>query len=229
MKTAFADTRVRRVAALAAVNLLLAVGGWLALVSPQRHHASAAAQQVQSVQTQLQQIAAVTTPIAPKQPVIHTAALYSLVHAMPTDEDEPDLLLTVDQVAAAAGVLVTTLSPQTPEQAAGYAVLPMSLGFSGTYASITSFMRQLRELVSVQHGNLLASGRLFSVTQLSIAPATTGHKLTATATVDAYIFGTVAGATPLAAPVATSTTTTGTSTGSTTSTTSTSTTTTTGG
>jgi Tfp pilus assembly protein PilO len=229
MKTAFADNRVRRVAALAAVNLLLAVGGWLALVSPQRHHAASAAQQVQTIQTQLQQIAAVTTPIAPKAPVIHTAPLYSLVHAMPATEDEPDLLLTVDQLAAEAGVLVTTLSPQAPQQAAGYAVLPMSLSLSGTYASITSFMRQLRELVSVQHGDLLASGRLFSVTQLSLAPGTTGHKVTATATVDAYVFGTIPGAAPLAVPAPASTTTTGTSTGSTTSTTSTSTTTTTSG
>lgn len=225
MKTVLADNRVRRIAALAAVNLLLAVGGWLALVSPQRKHADSAAQQVQSVQTQLQQIAAVTTPRAPKQPVIHVAGLYQLVHAMPTTEDEPDLLLTVDQIAGAAGVEVTTLSPQVPEQAAGYAVLPMSLSLSGTYASITSFMHRLRGLVSVRHGALVASGRLFSVTQLSIAPASTGHKLTATATVDAYVFGTVAGATPLAVPAATSTTTTGTSTGSTTSTTSTTTTT----
>lgn len=221
MKTALADSRVRRIAVLAAVNVLLAAGGWLALVSPQRHHADSAQQQVQSVQTQLQQIAAVTTPVAPKQPIIHSAPLYVLSHAMPTTEDEPDLLLTVDQLARASGVKVTGLSPTNPEQEQGYTVLPITLGVSGAYSAITGFLQSLRTLVSVRHGALQARGRLFSVTQVAIVPGTVGHKVTATLTVDAYVFGTVAGATPLALPATTSTTSTGTSTTSTTSTTTT--------
>lgn len=224
MKTAFADGRVRRIVALAAVNVMLVAGGWLALVSPQRHRADAAQQQVQSVQTQLQQIAAVTTPVAPKRPVIKTAGLYQLAHAMPPTEDEPDLLLTLDQLAAAAGVKVTALSPTTPSQQQGYTVLPVTLTLTGTYSSITSFLQRLRTLVSVRHGALLASGRLFSVTQIAITPANTGHRLTATMTVNAYVFGTVSGATPLALPASTSTSTTGTGTTSTTSTTATTTT-----
>lgn len=224
MKTAFADSRIRRVAALAAVNLMLVAGGWLALVSPQRHHAASAQQQVQSVQTQLQQLAAETTPVAPKQPVIKTAGLYQLAHAMPATEDEPDLLLTVDELATASGVKVTALSPTNATQAQGYEVLPVSLTLSGTYASITRFLQNLRTLVSVRHQTLEARGRLFSVTQLAITPGTTGQKVTATATVDAYVFGTLPGATSLATSASSSTTTTGTSTTPTTSTASTTTT-----
>lgn len=220
MKTAFADNRVRRIILLAGLNVLLAAGGWLALVSPQRHHAAAAEQQVQSVKTQLQQIAAVTTPIAPKQPVIHTAPVYVLSHAMPTTEDEPDMLLAVDQVARSSGVKVTTVSPTTPLQAVGYTTLPMTLDVNGSYAAITSFMAKLRTLVAVQHGRLYASGRLFSVQQVTITPATSGAGLIATMTVDAYVFGEVAGATPL--PVTTTDTTTTGTTSTTTSTTTTS-------
>ena len=224
MKTAFADGRARRIAVLAGLNLVLAVGGWLALVAPQRHHAAAAQQQVQSVKTQLQQIAAVTTPIAPKQPVIHTAPIYVLSHAMPTTEDEPDMLLAVDQVARSSGVKVTTISPSTPQQAVGYTTLPMTLDVEGSYSEITSFLAKLRTLVAVQHGRLYASGRLFSVQQVGLTPASTGSGISATMTVDAYVFGQIAGAAPL--PVgATATSTTGTSSTSTsTSTTSTSTT-----
>lgn len=224
MKTALADNRIRRIVVLAAVNLLLVAGGWLALVSPQRHHAAAAQQQVQSVQAQLQRLAAETTPVAPKQPVIKTAGLYQLAHAMPATEDQPDLLLTVDQLAAASGVKLTTLSPTTVTQAQGYEVLPMTLTFSGTYGSITSFLQNLRTLVSVRHKTLEAHGRLFSVSQLTITPATTGKQLIATATVDAYVFGTLPGAAALAsAPAGTDTTATGTtSTTATTSTTTTS-------
>ncbi len=222
MKTALADSRVRRIAVLAGVNLMLVAGGWLALVSPQRHHAALTAKQVQSVQTQLQQIAAATTPVAPKQPVIHTAPLYVLDHAMPITEDQPDLLLAVDQVAGSAHVKVTALSPSTPSQAVGYTVLPLSVSLVGSYAEITNFLRQLRSLVSVRDGTLQASGRLLSVTNVTIAPGqtatgTTGKSLTATLSIDAYVFGTVAGATPLP-QVAASTDTTATSTTSTTTT-----------
>ena len=218
MKTTLADPRVRRIAVLAAVNLVLAVGGWIALVSPQRSHASTAQQQVQSVQSQLQAIAAVTTPRAPKQPVIHTAPEYVLSHVMPVTEDEPDLLLTVDEVARSAGVKVLTLSPVAATQEVGYTTLPLQLNVSGGYAQITSFMAELRTLVAVRHDRLYGTGRLFSVQQISIQPATTGHGLLANMTVDAYVFGQVAGATPLpvTAPTTTSTGTTTTSTTSTT-------------
>lgn len=222
MKTAFADSRMRRIAALAGLNVLLAAGGWLALVSPQRHHAASAAQQVQSVQSQLQQIAAATTPVAPKQPKIRTAGLYELGHAMPVTEDEPDLLLSVDQLAKESHVRVTTLSPTSPTAAQGYTILPLSLTFSGTYGSVTSFLQRLRQLVSVNRGALVAGGRLFSVTNLSLVPQEADRKVTATATVDAFVFGSIAGVSPLASTTATDTSTTGTSTTSTTSTTTTS-------
>lgn len=229
MKTVLADGRARRIAVLAGINLLLAVGGWVALVAPQRHHAAAAEQQVQSVKTQLQQIAAVTTPVAPKQPVIHTAPIYVLSHAMPTTEDEPDLLLAVDQVARAAGVRVTTISPTTPLQAVGYTVLPMTLDVNGSYSGITSFMAKLRTLVAVQRGRLYATGRLFSVQQVTLTPAGLGKSLSATMTVDAYVFGQVAGAAPLPVTAAATTSTTGTSSTSTSTSTSTTSTTTTSG
>lgn len=246
MTTTFADERVRRIAALAGLNIVLALGGWLALVSPQQHHAAAASQQLQTVQAQLQSIAAMTTPVAPKQPRIHTADVYVLDHAMPLTEDEADLLLTLDQVARAAGVDVTTISPQEAVQAVGYTTMPISLTVVGSYSAITSFLAHLRGLVTVQHGKLYASGRLFSIQSLSLAPegatpgpggtnsAATGstagsvgsgsgargaNRLQATMTVDAYVFGVVAGAQPL--PV-TAASTTGTSTTSTTSTTTTS-------
>lgn len=223
MKTLLAESRVRRIAVLAAVNLMLAVGGYLALVAPQKSHASAAQQAVLSVQSQLRQIAAVTTPVAPKQPVIHTADIYALDHAMPVTEDQPDLLLTVDQLARDANVRVITLSPSTPAQAAGYTTLPISLTIGGTYRTITDFMHGLEALVTVRHRALLASGRLFSVTNVAIAPGSGGGPpLTGTLTIDAFVFGSVAGATPL--PVAATATSTGTGTTSTTSTTSTTTT-----
>lgn len=210
--SALSNARVRRIAVLGALNLVLAAGGWLALVSPQKHHAASAAQQAQGIQTQIAQLdqAAAPAPTGRKPPVIRTASLYRLAEAMPASADEPDLLLLVDQLAQSSGVKVTTLSISTPTgETGGYTILPITLDLTGSYMSLSSFLHRLRTLVSVRHGELEASGRLFSVGSITLAPASGGHLLTATTTVDAYVFGTVAGASPAPAP-ATTTSTTGT-------------------
>jgi len=211
------DIRLRRITALAAVNLLVVMAGWLVLVSPQRLHAASDAQKAQGVQSQIAQLSATESPAAVrKPPVIHTAPLYELAEAMPSILDEPDMLLTIDQVARAAGAHVTTLSPSTSLQGEnGYTLQQVSLVVDGSYAAITQFVHALRTLVSVKNGALEASGRLFSIDSLELAPQSSGSGLVATMTLDAYVFGEVAGAAP--PPVTTSTDTTETSTTSTTS------------
>jgi Tfp pilus assembly protein PilO len=203
------------VAVLAGLAVVLAVGGWLVLVAPQRHHAASTAGQVRQAQDQLTQVEAAVRKARehPKQPPIRTKALYRLQAAMPTREDVPDLLLGLDQLAGSYGVQVTTLSPATPTAAAGgYTILPVSLSLTGSYASLTRYLHKLRTLVALQHGRVVASGRLFSVTSVAMSPTGTGRQLKASVGLQAFIYGSVAGATPL--PSATGTT--GTSTGSTT-------------
>jgi Tfp pilus assembly protein PilO len=215
---ALGSDRVRLVAAVAGVNILLAAGGWLLLVSPQRQHAQQAAQQAQQTQSQVADLAkSLAHPQAAPQPRIRTADLYKLAQAMPAGQDEPDLLLTLTQTARAAGVQVLGVSPGTPTAAVGYTVVPVTLNIAGAYPHLTTFLSRLRELVSVRHGALFASGRLFAVTSVSLTPSATGSQLTGTVGVDAFVFGAVAGATPLPTTTTPSSTT-GTTTGATTTT-----------
>lgn len=208
--TTFAANRTRFIAVLAGLNVLLAVGGWLLLVSPQRSHASSAAQQLQTTQDQLNKLGASTGQLShPKQPVIKTAALYRLAQAMPTNADEPDLVLGLDQLGRSSGVKVLGITPATAAaNASGYTSLPLTLTLQGSYGSLTRYLHTLRQFVSVHHGTLHSTGRLFSVTSVVLAPGDSGKTEQATVSLNAYVYGTIAGATPLPSTTTTTTTTT---------------------
>ncbi|HET7571097.1 MAG TPA: type 4a pilus biogenesis protein PilO [Gaiellaceae bacterium] len=212
--SALTRSRPALVALVATANLVLAGAGWLLVVSPQRHHAAERAHAVEAAQAQIEQLrAAARTPGAtPRQEPIRTADLYRLAKAMPSDADQPDLLLQVDQIARAAGVTVLTIQPGTPTAASGYTVLPVSLTFSGDFFGLTDLLYRLRSLVSVRHGALDATGRLFSVSEIQLDPSGTGRDLTAQVTVNAFTFGTDAAVTGAATTAATTTDTTSTAT-----------------
>ena len=205
-------------------DLLLLLLGWYLLVSPQRQAAAsigkatqAATAQITDAQNQAQLAA---HPVIPKQPAIKTAGLYELAKAMPSVTDMPDMLLELDQVARASGVSVISISPGPPVIVPGepWSTVTIQLAFSGNYYSLTDLLYRLRTLVSVNDGALATSGRLFTVDSITLGTAG-GSTLSATVSVDAYIYG--AGDSSAAAATSTPTTDT-TSTGSSTSSTTTS-------
>jgi hypothetical protein len=203
--------RQRLLAIFAAVNLLILGIAWFALIAPQRHDAASAAAQEQAVSSQL---AALTgSPANSKQPVIKTGPLYKLDTALPAQEDQPDLLFEIDRLATAAGVTISSVTPQPPQATNGYTVVPISLQLTGPYYHLTSFLHSLRVLVSERRGRLSANGPLFAVTAVDLAPGTTGgkgkpHTETATVSIATFYYGVVGGAAPPASTTATDTTTT---------------------
>jgi hypothetical protein len=195
-------------------DLLLLMLGWFMLISPQRATAdsirlSTSAAEAQIVQAK--QVQATPPPAAVQQPEIKTADIYSLANAMPSTIDMPDLLLELNQLARASGVTVDTISPGQPTPLTGYSVVPISVGLSGDFYSVTDMLYRLRTLVAVRHGDLQTSGRLFSVDSISLSPGGLGAGLTAQVALNAYLYG---GTPPVApvAPAATSTDTTSTNT-----------------
>jgi type IV pilus assembly protein PilO len=203
-------------------DILLLALGWMLLVSPQRQAAAsigkatqAATAQIADAQSQAQLAA---HPVIPKQPEIKTAGLYELAKAMPSVTDMPDLLLELDQVARASGVSVITISPGPPAivPTEPWSTVTIQLALSGNYYSLTDLLYRLRTLVAVNDGALETSGRLFTVDMVTMTTAG-GSALSATVTVDAYIYG--AGGSSSAVtdtPASTDTTSTGSSTPSTT-------------
>jgi hypothetical protein len=207
--------QIRLVAAFAGINLLLVVVGWVALISPQRSAAAAAAAKAQAAQSARAALGSTGSNGSTKQPSIHTAGVYTLDTALPSQLDEPDLILELNRIAAASGVKILNLSPQAGQgMPNGYTVQPINLSLNGSYFNLTHFLHTLRSLVSERNGQLIANGPLFSVNSVGLTPGqasdATAHSDVATVVIAAYYYGTVDGAAP---PASTSTTDTTTTTG----------------
>lgn len=186
--------------------LVVAFAGYTLLVKPEQKKAKQVNAEIASVQKQIDDYrsAASTVQSAPK---IRVADVYRLAQAMPSQTDMPDILLELDDVAKSAGIELSTIQPQTPQPGNGFTIQPITLQFSGDYYAVTDLLYRLRTLVAVRHGQLEASGRIFSVQSVALSPV--GSDLQAQVTVDTYVYG---GTPPPAAttPVATGTDTTAT-------------------
>jgi len=209
-------SRQRLLLGFAAVNVLIVLIGWFALVSPQRHDAASASAQQQAVQSELAALTG-SSQTPTKQPAIHTSDLYALDTALPSQQDQPDLLFLLDRLAKESAVEVLAVTPQALSATTSYTVQPINLQLSGSYFHLTRFLRSIRILVTERQGRLIANGPLFAVTSVALTPATTttGTKTKSSSEVAnvglaAFYYGTVGGA---VAPASTTTTDTTTTTG----------------
>jgi Tfp pilus assembly protein PilO len=182
-------------------DLVLLLLGWFMLVSPQRATARSNATAVQATMVQIEQARApVVKPTAatqPKQPEIRTAYLYKLSKAMPTTTDMPNLLLELTQVVRSAGVQLLQISPTPTDPTTGATAI--TLAVTGDFYSVTDLLYRLRSLVAVRYGALADSGRMFSVTSVTLTPTGTGRELNAGVSLSAFTFGAAAAAASAAA------------------------------
>jgi Tfp pilus assembly protein PilO len=188
-------------------GLLVAFVGYTVLVKPQKAKLAKINAEVAEKQSTLDQYradaAAARANVAPK---IRVADVYRLARAMPATQDMPDILIELDDVARSAGIRLDAISPEAPGGGNGFQIVPITLSFSGDYYSITDLLYRLRTLVSVRHGQLEATGRLFAVKSLTLSPS--GSKLAASVKVETYIYGgTPVAPTAVAAPAVTTDTT----------------------
>ena len=201
-------------------GLLVLAIGWFGLIAPENHKASALNKQTAAVQQQiadnLAQLAASKNVAA--APKIRVADVYKLAKAMPSTTDMPDVLIQLDQVAQDAGVQLSDISPSpaTADPVTGQQSFQVSLAVVGDFYTVTDLLYRLRNFVYVRHGALEASGRLFSIDNVSFAPGD-GHQLSANITLHTYVYGAAPGA--AVAPVAAAPATTDTSSTDTTTTT----------
>ena len=209
------NPRQRRLAIIAAVNVLLLAVGWFALIAPQRSDAASAATQQQQVQNELAALTG-TAPGSNKQPAIRTADLYALDTALPSQVDQTDLLFELDKLATTSQVNITNIAPQPATAGTNYTAVPINLSLGGSYFHITDFLRDLRLLVSEHQGHLIANGPLFAVTSVALSPGEADDKNgggeAATVGLSAFYYGMVDGAAPPADTTTTSTSTTTTTT-----------------
>jgi hypothetical protein len=187
-------------------TLLIAAVGWFLLVSPQRSRASGLDEQIASVEQQISAARAAEMQAADAKP-IRSADLFRLTKAMPSDNDIPGVLLELSRIASETGIVFEQIVPQATLASGEMRAQPIDLTFEGNFYSLSDFLYRVRNLVSVQHGRLIANGRLFSVEKLQFSEAPSGFPtIRAQLTLTAFLYGSG----PTAAPPVASTDTTAT-------------------
>jgi Pilus assembly protein, PilO len=189
---------------------VIAALGWFLLVSPQRSRAAELADEIASVEAQISEARRAEVALGDAKP-IKVADLFRLTKAMPDDNDMAGVMLELSQVAAETGIEFEQIIPQATLGAGTYRAQPIQLVFTGNFYELSDFLYRLRNLVSVQRGQLLANGRLFAVDKLEFVESDDHFpNIKALLSVSAFLYGTgpVAGAPPAAAPADTSATTT---------------------
>jgi type IV pilus assembly protein PilO len=203
--------------------LVFGLALWFALVHPQGSKLKKLKADEASLQQQIDDQRA-KTAAARGAPKIHVADVYRLAKAMPDKTDMPDLLLELSQLARDTGIQFDSIEPQAAVAVSGYTVVPINVSFNGNFFNLADLLYRLRTLVDVHNARLDATGRLFSVDTLTFTEAPQHFpRIQAQLMIDAYVYGSIPGATGGvgSAPTSTDTTSTDTTSSDTTSTTTT--------
>jgi Tfp pilus assembly protein PilO len=178
--------------------LLVSAAGYFLLISAQRSKSSELAQEAQSVRAQIQALRIANAQVQNVEP-IRVADLFRVTKAMPDTDDMPGILLELNRVARDTGIRFESITPQETADAGGYLRRPIDLVFDGNYYELSDFLFRLRSLVRVRGGQLEATGRLFTVNNLTFVESEHEFpRIKATLNVTAYVYGTGAAPAPVA-------------------------------
>lgn len=169
-----------QVAVVAAALLLVAIIGYVALISPKHSTASKLKKQTASVQAQIDQNR--STAFTQALPAVRSASVFSLAEAMPSQLDTADVILQLNQLAEDSGLSFDQIQPGAAGATGGtatnpsdpFAAEPIQVEFSGSFYNLLAFLQRVRNLVRVQNGKLFAAGRLFDVSSVTFAAGPKG-------------------------------------------------------
>ena len=195
----------RSVIALVVVGLLLfALLGYFILVRPQGATASELEAKIAATEEKLAENRRLALEASQRAPAIRVADLFRLTTAMPDQPDMPGILLELNQIASDAGIRFQSITPQPAVELAGYQAIPVIVVFDGNFYSLSDFLYRLRTLVRVRRGELAATGRTYAVDSVEFSE---GQKkfphITATLTIDAFVYRTATAAPPYGTPTPT--------------------------
>lgn len=183
-----------------AIAILLVAGvGYLLLVRPKQSQAASLEEQISELDAKVTAARLASRP-QKENLAIKVADVFQVSKAMPDESDMPGIILDLNSVARATGITFLSIQPTAPTAKTGYAAISISLSFEGNYYDLTDFLFRLRNLVTVRHGQLVASGRLFTLDSIDMHEAASGFpQISADLKVSAYVFGAppaTAGSTP---------------------------------
>jgi hypothetical protein len=182
--------------AVGALVVLLAI--WFLLVAPQRAKATEISADLATTQAQIvQRRAALRTPSAAV--TVRPSDLYRLTKALPDDSNMSGIVLDLNRISAQNELTFVSITPSPQVLGSGYVQQPLDVVVQGRFRNISSFLGDLRTLVSVRGKRLDARGRLYSVSSVSITAPDSPDKfpfVKAAVKLNAYAFSA-----PVAKPV----------------------------
>jgi Tfp pilus assembly protein PilO len=184
------------IAIAAGLVLLYVAVAWFVVVSPKRADAGAARDELAAAQTRLAD--AELTLLRARSAGAPVVDVFRLAKAMPPSTEHSGLVLELTKLAAASGVTLANVTVEVPVAGVGGPMLmPLTVAVRGRYAEITSFLKRARMLVSVNDGEIEATGRLLSARSVTLTESDTGNfpELNAQIGFDAYVYDG-----PIAAP-----------------------------
>jgi type II secretion system (T2SS) protein M len=214
-----------RIIAMVAAVLVVVVGGWMLLVSPERKKATELDTKVASAQSEVSTAQGeVTSAQAAKAKYSSAyASVVQLGKAVPASQEVSSLIYQLEgatsdkhvqfnSIVNGAGASATSATSATPAAAvsAGFTQMPFTFIFEGGFFDLEHLFGQLTSFTNYTPGGQLnVRGRLLTVQSVKLAPSgtstgkpssSTKQTLTGTITASAYVLpagsGLTAGATP---------------------------------
>lgn len=151
----------------AGVLALFLVALWFLVVSPKRSEASDLATEVATARTELaQRKAELARPSAAV--TVRASDVFRLAKALPVDSNVAGVLLDIDRLAQRHGLTIEGFQPTAVIPVTGYYAQPLTVTVQGRFGDVSTFLRELRELVTAKKGRLSVRGRLYSVTEVTL-------------------------------------------------------------
>lgn len=198
------------------ISLVMLLAGWFLLISPKRAEAAKLDDEIAATEQQLEATRAAALAANNVEPIRY-ADLFRLAKAMPDDSDHAGILLELNRVATDSGIQFDEIAPGALLTVTGFRVMPIELKFEGNFFNLSDFLYRLRNLVSVENGRLIATGRLFTVERIIFTESERGFPdINATLNVSAFLYGSAPAAAASTATTAATTTSTDTTTTTTT-------------
>lgn len=161
--------------------------GWMTFVGPERSKASDLGGKVSDTQNQVSDAQQLLAGSTGKKSL---AALHQLQAVMPAQEKMSGILRQLTSIAKTTQVELDGLTPQAPAvgASAGEESVPMTVMATGHYFGVQRFLRLLRASADVHKGRLVGNGRLYTVDSIQFSGAPKGGVVTATMTINGFIY-----------------------------------------
>ena len=175
-----------KIAIVCAGLLVIAIAGYLLLISPKRGEAHDLSAQTAAVQAEIEQKRSTPSAYAEVLPAVKTAAFFQLTKAMPKDIDMAAMILELNSTAVESGISFDAITPQPLVMGTTYNVQPIQLSFTGNYYNLLDFLFRVHNLVGVagntadttfqarttlgvHGGKLFTTGRMYAVSEVKFA------------------------------------------------------------